>query len=267
LKWYITFIIVGTRKERNMRTTRLDYSIFEKFDFERQPVGIKYSLIRPKGIEPLDRKLAICEMFKEAQTSQPFYATAENIQCGEHIVGFELFPPGMYSGQVGPKFFMFRNPAANRRVYDYIPVLPKDSVKYITHAPLDKMQFDPDLLIITANTRQAEIIMRASSYSDGRMWTMKGSTCLSCAWLYSYPYLSGELNFCITGLGFSMKAREVLPEGLFLISVPCNLLLGLIDNLNDMEWDPYWFHLGGSEGFIKGTEELRKVFEKEYADE
>jgi uncharacterized protein (DUF169 family) len=249
-----------------MEKTKLDYSIFHKFGFEREPVGIKYSLKKPKGIEPLDKSMAICEMFKEAQTSRPFYATAENIQCGEHIVGMELFPPGMYSGQVGEKFFMFRNPAANRRVYDYIPVLPKDSVKYIIHAPLDQMQFDPDILIVTANVQQAEVIMRASSYTSGKMWTMKGTTCLSCAWLYAYPYLSGELNFSITGLGFSMKARHVLPEGLFVIAIPYNLLLGMIDDLNDLEWDPYWFHLGGSEGFIKKTEELRKVFEQEYAD-
>ncbi len=240
-----------------MKNSRLDYSIFEKFDFEKKPVGVQYSLDKPEGIDPLDRPLALCEMFAEAQTGKPFYATVETTQCGEHVVGYAEFPPLMYSGQLGPKFAMFRNPAANRQVYDYIRVLPKDSIKYITHAPIDQMEFDPDLIIITANTRQAEILLRACSFTNGKMWSIKGSTCLACAWLYSYPYLSGEWNLSISGLGYSMKARNVLPDGFILISVPWNLVPGLIDDLKDMEWDPEWFRLG-REGFIKAVRQLEK---------
>jgi uncharacterized protein (DUF169 family) len=232
----------------------LDYSIFDKFKFERKPVGVKYSLAKPKGIKPLDKSLALCEMFAAAQTSPPFYATKENVQCGEHVVGMLEFPPMMYSGQLGSMFSMFKNAGANRRVYDYIPLLPKDSVKYIIHSPVDKLAADPDFLIITANPTQAEIILRASSYASGKMWSFKGSTCLSCAWIYAHPYLNGELNCNISGLGYSMKARGVLPEGLLIISVPFDLLPGLIDNLKEMEWEPYWFKLG-RDGFVK---EVRK---------
>lgn len=228
----------------------LDYSIFDRFKFERKPVGVKYSLTKPKGIEPLDKSLAICEMFKEAQTSQPFYASRENVQCGEHVVGMEEFPPMMYSGQLGEKFSMFKNAGANRRIYDYIPLLPKDSVKYIIHSPVDKLTADPDFLIFTANPTQAEVILRASSYSDGKMWSFKGTTCLSCAWIYAHPYLNGEINMTVSGLGYSMKARGVLPEGLIIITIPFDLLPTLIENLKDMEWEPYWFKLG-REGFIK----------------
>lgn len=237
---------------------RLDYSIFDKFQFEHKPVGVKYSMQKPEGIQPLDKSLGICEMFKEAQTSRPFYATKENVQCGEQVVGIADFPPIMYSGQLGMKFSMFRNPGANRRIYDYCPKLPRDSVKYFIHASLDQMSFDPDILIITANTTQAEIILRASSYTDGKMWNFKGTTCLACAWIYAHPYLSGELNCSVSGLGYSMKAREVLPEGLLIITVPFDLLSGLIENLKDMEWEPYWFKLG-RDGFIK---EVKKMSEE-----
>jgi uncharacterized protein (DUF169 family) len=247
--------------EATMSSIQRDYSIFNKFNFERKPVGVKYSLKKPDGIKHLDKSLALCEMFKVAQTSKPFYATKETVQCGEHVLGMEDFPPVMYSGQLGPMFAMFKNPGANRKIYDYVPILPKDSVKYITCSPLDQMSFDPDLLIITANTAQAEIILRASSYSDGKMWSFKGSTCLACAWIYASPYLSGELNLTVSGLGFSMKARQVLPDGLIIISVPFNLISGLIENLKDMEWEPYWFKLG-RDGFVnevrKRSEELFK---------
>jgi len=242
----------------------LDYSIFDKFKFERKPVGVKYSLSKPKGIEPLTKSLAICEMFAAAQTSPPFYATKENVQCGEHVVGMLDFPPMMYSGQLGEKFSMFKTPGANRRVYDYIPLMPKDSVKYITHAPVDKLTADPDFLIFTASPAQAEIILRAGSFSNGKMWSFKGSTCLSCAWIYAHPYLNGEINMTVSGLGYSMKARGVLPEGLLIITVPFDLLPGLIENLKDMEWEPYWFKLG-REGFVKEVKKMSGEMAQELA--
>jgi uncharacterized protein (DUF169 family) len=235
-----------------MDSKKLDYSIFDRFNFERKPVGVKYSMEKPEGIEPTDKNLALCELFKEAQTSRPFYVSS--VQCGEHVVGFIEYPPLMYSGQLGAMFSMFKNPGANRRIYDYTPHLPKDSVKYITHASIDQMTFDPDLLIITANARQAEILLRASSFSDGKMWHAKGTTCLACAWIYAHPYLSGEMNYTISGLGYSMKAREVLPEGLIILSFPFDTISPLIENLKEMEWEPYWFKLG-RDGFVK---EVRK---------
>jgi len=238
-----------------MSLKQRDYSIFNKFNFERKPVGVKYLLKRPDGIEYLDKNLALCELFKEAQTSNPFYVGRENIQCGKHILGMVDFPPIMYSGQLGPEFRMFKTPSVNRRIYEYTPLLSKDSVEYVVYSPVDQLSEDPDILIITANMTQAEILLRASSYSNGKMWSSKGTTCLSCAWIYAYPYLSGEINFTVTGLGFSMKARQVLPDGLMLITIPFDLLPMMIENLEDMEWEPHWFNLG-RDGFVEGVQEL-----------
>jgi uncharacterized protein (DUF169 family) len=238
-----------------MSIKKLDYAIFDKFKFERKPVGVKYSLAKPEGIRPTKKSLALCELFKEAQNSQPFYITKENVQCGEQVLGMVDYPPIMYSGQLGPMFSMFKNPGANRRIYDYVPHLPKDSVKYIAHASIDKMTFEPDLLIFTASPGQAEVLLRASSFSNGKMWQSKGTTCLACAWIYAHPYLSGEMNYTISGLGYSMKARGVLPDGLMIITFPFDAISSLIENLKEMEWEPYWFKLG-REGFIK---EVRKM--------
>ena len=51
-----------------MSSKKLDYSIFDKFKFERKPVGVKYSMEKPEGIKPTKKNLALCELFKEAQT-------------------------------------------------------------------------------------------------------------------------------------------------------------------------------------------------------
>jgi len=52
-----------------------------------------------------------------------------------------------------------------------------------------------------------------------------------------------------------MKARQVLPEGLMLITIPFDLLPMMIENLEDMEWEPHWFNLG-RDGFVKGVQKL-----------
>lgn len=248
-----------------MTSKKLDYSIFNKFNFERKPIGVKYSMDKPAGIKPTNKSLALCELFKEAQTGQPFYITKENVQCGEQVLGILDYPPIMYSGQLGPMFAMFKNPGANRRIYDYVPHLPKDSVKYITHAAIDKMTFDPDLLIFTATPSQAEILLRASSYSDGKMWHAKSTTCLACAWIYAHPYLTGEMNYTVSGLGFSMKARGVLPDGLIIITFPFDAISPLMENLKEMEWEPYWFKLG-REGFVKEVKKRSGELGKKLAE-
>ncbi len=237
-----------------MSLTKKDYEIFSKFNFEHKPIGIKYSLGKPAGLEPTDKLLALCELIREAQTSKPFYITTANIQCGEQVLGIQDYPPVMYSGQLGPMFSMFKTPGANRRIYDYVPHMAKDSVKYISCAQIDQMNFEPDLLIFTANVTQAEIILRASSFSDGKMWHSKGSTCLACAWIFAHPYLSGELNYTVSGLGFSMKARQAMPEGWLILTFPFDTISSLIENLNDIEWEPYWFKLGRD----KFVEEVQK---------
>lgn len=248
-----------------MAKKKMDYSIFDGFKFKYKPVGVKYSMAKPEGIKQTQKSLALCELFKEAQTSQPFYVTKENVQCGEQVLGFVEYPPIMYSGQLGPMFSMFKNPGANRRIYDYVPHMPKDSVKYITHASIDKMNFEPDLLIFTASPSQAEVLLRASSFSDGKMWQAKATTCLACAWIYAHPYLNGEMNYTISGLGFSMKARGVLPDGLMIITFPFDTISPLIENLKEMEWEPYWFKLG-REGFVKEVKKRSGELAKKLAD-
>jgi uncharacterized protein (DUF169 family) len=251
-----------------MAKKKTDYSIFDGFKFKYKPVGVKYSMAKPEGIKQTQKSLALCELFKEAQTCQPFYVTKENVQCGEQVLGFTDYPPIMYSGQLGPMFSMFKNPGANRRIYDYVPHLPTDSVQYITHASIDKMTFEPDLLIFTASTSQAEVLLRASSFSNGKMWQAKCTTCLACAWIYAHPYLSGEMNYTVSGLGFSMKARGVLPDGLIIITFPFDTISPLIENLEEMEWEPYWFKLG-REGFVKEvkkrTMELSGKLKQDYS--
>jgi len=242
-----------------------DLSIFKKFKFERPPVGIKFLLNKPKGINKLDKGLAFCEMLGEAQKSPPFYATEDNFICmGPVVLGMKEANPIFASGQVGPKDGIYKEPRANRRIYNYIPKLAKGTVRYVSFSPMDKLSFEPDVLIFTANPSQAEVLLRAYCYTSGKMITTRSTPVLICAWLYVYPYISGELNYSVTGLGFGMKARAILPEGLMLISIPYDSLPMLMENLQDMEWVPPLHRLSEEEKlkqFQKTVDELEREYQ------
>ncbi len=241
-----------------------DLSIFHRFNFEIKPVGVKFSPLKPEGLERLNKVLDFCEMLQEAQEGDAFYVTQEEFTCiGPIILGMVDHDPIFESGMVGPKLGVFQNSRANRRLYDVMPKLSRGTVNYVSFSPLDKLTFDPDLLIVTANISQAEILLRAHSYRTGRMWSTKGTPVAGCVWLYIYPYVSGKLNFTVTGLNFGMKSRQLFPEGMILMSIPWDLLPEMVQNLREMDWVPHSYTIGreGHKKKVRGiVNELKQEF-------
>jgi uncharacterized protein (DUF169 family) len=221
-----------------MRPLTQDLSIFNKFDFENPPVGVSFQLTKPAGIEPLDKTLPFCQMIREAQErGTPFYFTQENEDCfGTLVLGMEDTPPFAEGGLLGEKFEIFQDARANRRLYQDLPKFARGTVNYVAFSPLDKLTFEPDLLILMATPSQAEIVLRAMSYSTGEIWETKKTGVLGCAWLYAYPYRSGKVNHLVTGMSFGMKAKEVFPEGWILISIPWDWIPIIKQNLMEMKW-------------------------------
>jgi uncharacterized protein (DUF169 family) len=253
-------------KEVIMSSKPRDYSVFDKFNFERKPVGVKFVITKPEGIERLDKELNLCEMLKEAQTSSPFYVGEGDFHCVETMVlGMEDPEPVLVSGLLGGSSGLFKEARANRKLYQYLPKMLKGSVKYVVFSPIDQLTFDPDVMVITATVSQAQTILRSVGYSTGDYFSSKATPVVSCAWMYVYPVLSGEMNFTVTGLGLGMQALNVLPPGLFLISVPWNLLPTMMENLQEMYIGPPPPPPGAAEHrrrFKETLEDLRKKIEE-----
>jgi uncharacterized protein (DUF169 family) len=220
-----------------MQAKLKEFSIFKKFNFERKPVGVKFLLNKPEGLDCIKETMPICRMLKEAQDRKPFYAGKDNFGCVDKLVlGMENPNPITESGQIGAKEKIYQEARANRRIYQYIQKIPQNTVRYVAFGPIETIPFSPDLLIFTATPSQAEILLRALSYSTGKPLVAKCTPVLMCAWIFSYPFISGESNYVITGIGYGMRIQKLLPEGLFIISVPYDLIGMLVDNLGEMEW-------------------------------
>jgi hypothetical protein len=137
-----------------------DLSIFNEFKFELQPIGIKFLLFKPEGMEKLDKNLSVCEMIREAQEGNSFYAMQDNFTCvGTILTGMVESDPIFESGQIGPNLHIFEEARANRRLYYDITTLGKNSVRYVAFSPLDKLNFDPDVLILASDPTRLEIIL------------------------------------------------------------------------------------------------------------
>src|SRR4030042_6464948 len=107
-----------------MAEKQRDFSILDKFGFERKPVGVKFSIVRPKGIKRIAKELNFCEMLKEAQEGSAFYVAPDDWVCvgvEQMILGMKDPEPALVSGIFGGEEGLFSGANACRAMYDHLP--------------------------------------------------------------------------------------------------------------------------------------------------
>jgi uncharacterized protein (DUF169 family) len=243
-----------------MESKPRDYAAFDRLNLESQPVGIKFLPVKPEGIGRIKEKRAFCEMFKEAQDSGPFYVQEEDFLCIEPLLlGMREPDPALVSGMAGGTAGLFKEARANRKLYQYAPRMLKGTVKYVAFSPLDSLTFDPDVTVVVANVTQARPLLRADCYTSGDPWSATGTPVMACAWLYIYPVVSGKMNFTVTGLSLGMQAINMeFPEGMFLISIPWNMMATVLENLQDDNLYRSW-RTNREEHFAKFDKRLEQL--------
>lgn len=251
-----------------MNSAAAELSIFNRFNFKLKPIGLKFLLFKPDNIRKLDKKLALCEMMREAQEAEPFYAELDNFNCvGPILTGMADSDPVFESGHIGQSLRIFEEARANRRLYYYLTKLERNSVNYVAFSGLDKITFTPDVLILAADGSQLEIILRAMCFATGKMWTSKGTPVIACNWLTTYPYISGEMNFILTDVSHGMKAKEIFPSGTILISIPYDQIRNIVYGLEKIEWLPELYTEGRKEHDRRFEESAKTLHQKLQAQE
>jgi uncharacterized protein (DUF169 family) len=246
-------------EEKGMRPLETDLSVYDKFDFDRSPLGIKFLFFKPENIEPLtaEKSLSLCEMIQEAQTTRKqFYLDrkCEETCVGKILLGMKDMESFAESGQIGERLQIFEEARANYAFYQYVPRFEKDIVRYVVFAPINKMTFEPDLLILTATPPQAEVVLRAMTYSTGELYNSRTTPVMGCAWILIYPFQSGNVNFIVPEMIHGMKGREIFPEGSIVISIPYRWIPAITRNLKKMPW-----HLPSHESKSRYLEEFKAI--------
>ena len=222
-----------------MNEIRNNYYALTKIGFDLPPIGVKYSFFPPEDIPPLDKdaRLSLCEMLKAAQTeNRSFYFSQKHTETcvGKILLGMEDMVPFAESGQIGPRLGVFDEARCNQHFYQFVPKLDKGTANYVLFSPIDKLTYEPDVLVISANPEQAEIVMRAMTYSTGEMYKSMCTPVMGCAWLLVYPYKTAEVNFIVPALVHGLHGRQLYPSDTLLIGIPYRWIPTILANLERM---------------------------------
>ncbi len=217
-----------------------DYSVLNKLELKETPMGVKFDFFRPENVPPLekDAHMSLCEIFRMAQKERrPLYFSRENDETcvGKILLGMEDMAPLAESGQIGARLKAFQEPRANQHIYQHVTRLDKDSVNYVSFAPVDQMTFEPDVLVISGNSKQAEMVLRAAAYSTGMVYESRCTTVMGCSWFLLYPYKTGKINYVVPDLVHGPAGRQLYDEaGIFLISIPYQWIPTVMASLEEM---------------------------------
>jgi uncharacterized protein (DUF169 family) len=249
--------------EARLKLRAHDFAVLDRFDFKYAPVGFKFfnvaSDLEGLGLEQLDSNIAWCQMLSEAQKGRAFYATAENHYCepGIFLSGHGELSALAAGGRIGPPFDIFPDERANRRVYKHITVLAAGSTYATGFSPVSKLTFDPDLLIIACdNMDQGERVLRATQWDTGDMVVSHMTYVMGCNWMFTYPYVTGNINTVWTGVCYGMKMYKLYEPGRPIVVIPWHHIDRVLRNISEMPWSLPGHTDNKEEAYQKGFERL-----------
>ena len=178
-----------------------DLSVFNKLELEKPPVGVKFLFGEPEGIpaprtdpRPLrDGRRGAERQGLLRRPRRPRVRRPRPPGDGRRRALLLERPdrplPGDVQGGAG-------QPPHLRR-----PPHPREGAPATTRCsrPWTSSTFDPDVLVLTGRARKMEIVLRSMSWTTGQMYESKGTPVLGCAWTLVYPYITGKINFSVTG--------------------------------------------------------------------
>jgi uncharacterized protein (DUF169 family) len=222
-----------------MSEIRNNYAALKKIGLDLPPIGVKFSFFPPDGIPPLEEssRFSLCEMLKAAQAeNRCFYFSKKHTETcvGKILLGMEDMVPFAESGQIGPRLGVFDEARCNQHFYQFVPKLDKGTANYVLFSPVDQLTYEPDVLVISANPEQAEIVMRAMTYSTGEMYKSSCTPVMGCAWLLIYPYRTAEVNFIVPALIHGLHGRQLYPPDTLLIGIPYRWIPTILASLEKM---------------------------------
>lgn len=201
----------------------------DKLGLERSPVAVKLVLREedlPEGVERISEPARHCEMVMRASRGEIFYALGEDQECkgGAGAIGADEMPEKVKTGEFYYGLGRFSSFPAAKRTLDLIP---KIDLKFyaVVYAPLEKVEFDPDVIVVVCNPAQALRLVQALVYTKGgRVRGDFAGIQSICADAVAGPYMRGEANITLACSGsrqYSDIREDELIVGLTAENIEC----------------------------------------------
>jgi uncharacterized protein (DUF169 family) len=194
----------------------LSLKIKNKLELEKSPVAIKLVLKEediPEGISKIEKNVRHCEMVQMAARGSTFYATAKEQSCkgGAGAIGLMESPEKVKSGEMYYSLGRFSSLGSAKRTVDAIPKIDP-IMKAIIYAPLETAPFDPDVVVVICNPKQAMQLAQAMVYTLGGRFEADFSGIQSiCGDAVAGPYTTKKPNITL-GCSGSRKFADIKPD-------------------------------------------------------
>jgi len=188
----------------------------------------------PGAIEP-PMPLRHCQSIIIARRGNSLYLPPRSHACpdGSGILGLVEMSPKLRSGELYLLFKKLPSIETAQKMIASRPEFAPGSYQATLVAPLDKAEFEPDVVIFTLYPEQAMWICCAQTYHSGQRQNFKTSGFNStCADLIIQPMKTGEMNISFGCYG-ARAASEINDFELYL-SVPAASLEPIVESLQKL---------------------------------
>jgi len=185
----------SSRKEKGIflrKLLRLNYP----------PIAISLGKAPPSGLSKLKSKMEFCRMWAKAMKGEAFFATAENHNCfpGMHHLGLRDWSDKESVRRFWVEEVRTHSQSAVDKYISSLPSLKPEEAGLICISPLEKVSFEPDLVLVRCDSEQAMLLLWAYTYNTGELVYGHTGTAM-CSTLVVRPYLTKKPSFSIGDLG------------------------------------------------------------------
>jgi uncharacterized protein (DUF169 family) len=219
-----------------MDYNELGEKLNESLKLENEPVAIKWSVKDPENVEKEEGKSSFCTKLVKAMKGEIFYATSEEEGCmgGLRYSGLKDirdFPANVQSGAfMVPKGLYKDIPAVQRSRNNEAYITP-GIFNAVVFAPLNKAEFEPDVIFMVCKAKQGMEILHANSYDSGEHGLGVDSVPI-CSSMAATPYMTGKVTFGFGDVA-ARKNMDINQEDI-MVSIPGSDLSRIVSNLGEM---------------------------------
>lgn len=220
----------------NMNYNELGEKLKKLMKFENEPVAIKWSVNEPKNVEKEKEKSRFCKKLTKAMKGEIFYATLEEEECmgGARYSGLKdmrELPTNAQSGAFMVPKGLYRSIPAVQRSRENETYINPGIFNAVVFAPLNKAEFEPDVIFMVCNAKQGMEILHANAYDSGEHG-LGADAVPVCSSMAATPYMTGKVTYGFGDVA-ARQSMDINQEDI-MISIPGSDMPRIVSNLEEM---------------------------------
>jgi uncharacterized protein (DUF169 family) len=219
-----------------MDYNQLGEKLNELLRLENEPVAIKWAVGEPRNVAKEEGKSRFCMKLQKAMNGEIFYATLEEEECmgGARYSGLKdlrEYPANVQSGAFMVPKGLYKSIPAVQRSRENETYINPGIFNAIVFAPLNKVEFEPDVIFIVCNAKQGMEILHANAYDSGAH-SIGADAAPVCSSMAATPYMTGKVTYGFGDVA-ARQSMDITPEEI-VVSIPGSDLSRIVSNLGEM---------------------------------